>query len=387
MKIEYLVPDYYPEFSCKMGTCRSACCEGWPVSFSMTDYFTLLGVECSAELRRKLDIGMRLADYPTPEAYAQISKRYDGQCPMRLEDGRCAIHAELGEELLPTVCRLYPRGMRLGEVNECSCANSCEAVLELLLGRKEPMSFRKMVLGTKPPAVGKRKTAFETLGMEMEIRQWLISLIQDRERALCMRIIRMGQGLLAMEAALESKDAELVRALISGEEKLPDMEKQTPEEGQLPEGLKAAAGIIKTLDERSDSIRMYGEAALAYFGNEGNVPERYNAARRKFEEAVPEWEIWFEHMLVNHMFFAQFPFQDRPVALRDEFLSLCAVYVVLRFLLLGWMVEHDGEEQMIDVAAAAFRLIDHTGFDRYAGPLLERMGCADREKLKCILFL
>jgi len=75
---EYLVPDYYPEFSCKMGACRTACCEGWPISFSLSDYFRLLGVECSAELRRKLDCSMHLSDHPTPEAYAQISALLEG---------------------------------------------------------------------------------------------------------------------------------------------------------------------------------------------------------------------------------------------------------------------------------------------------------------------
>lgn len=107
---EYLMPDYFPDFHCKMGACRSACCEGWPISFSLTDYFRLLSVECSPDLRRKLDCAMHISDHPSPEAYAQISPRYDGQCPMRLDDGRCALHAELGDGVLAAVCRLYPRG-------------------------------------------------------------------------------------------------------------------------------------------------------------------------------------------------------------------------------------------------------------------------------------
>ena len=48
---QYLAPDYYPSFRCKQGKCRAACCEGWPISVTMNDYFTLLGVECSPELR------------------------------------------------------------------------------------------------------------------------------------------------------------------------------------------------------------------------------------------------------------------------------------------------------------------------------------------------
>ena len=115
---QYLVPDYFPYFSCKMGACRHACCEGWPISFSMTDYFKLLSVDCSPDLRRKLDCAMHLAPHPTPEGYAQISPRWDGQCPMRLPDGRCALHAELGDGMLAAVCRLYPRGVRQ-ELRHC----------------------------------------------------------------------------------------------------------------------------------------------------------------------------------------------------------------------------------------------------------------------------
>ena len=132
MEEPYLVPDYYPAFSCKMGACRAACCEGWPITVSMENYFRLLGVGCSKSLRDRLDVGLRMVDRPTPECYARFNPQYDGNCPLRMEDGRCAIHAELGEDTLPDICRLYPRGIRLDQDCECSCANSCEAVLELL---------------------------------------------------------------------------------------------------------------------------------------------------------------------------------------------------------------------------------------------------------------
>ena len=53
--MDYLVPDYYQAFRCKTGQCRTPCCDGWPVTFSMPDYFKLLSVECSPELKRQLD--------------------------------------------------------------------------------------------------------------------------------------------------------------------------------------------------------------------------------------------------------------------------------------------------------------------------------------------
>lgn len=65
-------------------------------------------------------------------------------------------------------------------------------------------------------------------------------------------------------------------------------------------------------------------------------------------------------MLVNHMFFARFPFQDRPISLSDEFIALCAVYSLLRFLGIGYMRDKTDESAFVDVASAVFRLVDHT---------------------------
>ena len=161
---EFLVPDYFKHFSCKMGACRSACCQGWPISITMKNYFTLLGIECRQELRDRLDRSMYLVDRPSEDEYARFSMRYDGECALRMADGRCSLHAELGPELLSDVCDLYPRGIRWVPDYECSCAASCEAVLELLIRQKEPLTFRKESLTLRMPRREKRLAHFETLG-------------------------------------------------------------------------------------------------------------------------------------------------------------------------------------------------------------------------------
>ena len=92
-------------------------------------------------------------------------------------------------------------------------------------------------------------------------------------------------------------------------------------------------------------------------------------------------------MLVNHMFFSRFPFQDRPVSLRDEFIALCAVYALLRFLSIGWLWDKAEESAFVDVAAAAFRLVDHTAFDRYAAQMMKKLGCGDWDRLHDLISL
>lgn len=381
---EFLMPDYYPDFSCKMGACRSACCEGWPISFSLEDYHHLMGEECSEQMRRRLDAGLRIKLHPTPEAYAEISPRYDGSCPMRLEDGRCALHSELGEDALSYICRLYPRGIRLENGYECSCANSCEAVLELLLSRDEPIEFIKKELTFDLPKPTGRSVFFETLGREQEIRLWLIRHIQNQMLPMPQRMMAMGHALWALDEALATRDEKQVERLMRGQRRLLPLQMQELTQGHLDFGLAIARGMIELLDERSDSIRRYGEAALAYF--DGSF-QRYAIARAHFETILPKWEIWFEHIMVNHMFFSRFPFQDRPMSLRDEFIALCSIYALLRFLGIGWMADKEDVRAFVDVAAAAFRLVDHTAFDRLAAHMMKQLGCEDWERVHDLISL
>lgn len=374
MKEDYLVPEYYPKFACKMGACRHPCCVGWPISVSTDDYFRLLGVDCAPALRAKLDTAVRVSLHPTPEAYAQIAPTWEGDCPLHMKDGRCSVQAELGAEVLPTICRLYPRGIRMEDGNECSCANSCEAVAELLLTYKEPLRFIRYGMDVCAPKAVKREFFFETVGRASDIRMYLIALVQDRAYAMPQRLMRLGEALSRLEKALAKKDEAQVDALLSG---APLHPQRIPEERNLPFALDVVCRMLEQIDERSGSIREHGRAALALLGGEGNRAARYREAEEHLNDVMPEHGIVMEHVLVNHMFFEQFPFQDRDEGLCDEFIAICAVYALIRVLCVCAMAEQTDTTAFMDAIAATFRLIDHTAFDRYGAHLLKELGCAD----------
>ena len=153
------------------------------------------------------------------------------------------------------------------------------------------------------------------------------------------------------------------------------------------ESLRITREMLIRLDERSNSICSYGKSAIQYYGAEGDILTRYTSAKAHFEALFANWEVFFENWLVNHMFFSQFPFQNRPVSLREEYYAICALYAILRFLALGWMAERTNTSDLIDAMSAAFRLIDHTNFDRYASYMLVQLGFTATDQIQALVCL
>jgi hypothetical protein len=376
----FLMPDYYNSFSCKMGECRRACCEGWPITFSVEDYFKLMGCECSYELRRRFDTGIKVSLSPTPDMYAAVVPRYDGSCPMRLEDGRCSIHAELGENALSDVCRLYPRGLRVEPEKECSCSNSCEAVLELLFSKEDPIKFISDICLNPLPPMGKRGFVYPTMGFEQKIRLHLIKIIQDRTLSLSERLFVLGNQMRTLEEIIEKQDKTALEKWFETTEKSTSYKNKANSE-TLDYGIKVMKEILKLIDKQSESVSSFGEEAISFFDSDEDGVSKYIWAKNQFETTFPEWEIYFEHMIVNHMFFEQFPFQDRPVSLWNEFISICAIYSLMRFLSLGNIQKNTNISTLVDMFSSIFRLVDHSLFDSYSAELLKRNNCATAEKL------
>lgn len=378
---EFYMPQYYGDFKCKMGDCRSACCVGWAIKISLADYFRLEGEECSDDLKKRIDKGVRVLLHPTPDEYAEIVHDYDGNCPMRLADGKCLVHQELGENALAKVCKLYPRGIRVVPGYECSCANSCEAVVELLFSQTEPIKFVRKTLKVDELYSVPRKNEFATCGKEVEIRAKLISIIQDRRYPLSTRLKMLGLALEKLDEVLKNQDKIekfLVSEFVASEEKV--------EENDVIFGLDVMKKLLELLNDRSVSVRKYGERALSYF-SQGDIKDKYLAAKTEFENRFPRWEIWLENLLVNHLFFEQFPFQDRKENPLEEFIAVSSVYATLRFLGIGLVLFETTEEDFVDMVAAVFRLISHTGYDYYSAKTLMSLGVDTPKKIFSLIIL
>ena len=262
--------DYYDKFKCKCGDCRSVCCGGWGITVSDEEYFRLIGLDCPAELRYILDCALAVVDDPCPERYAMMKPSYTGKCRLINEEGLCSLQIACGEEVLPAVCRMYPRSLT---ENHAGCSASCERVVEMLM-RVEPLSFSEPL---PEPMAG------------------YVKALQNREKPLRERTAELLPGvfdhgytyfyfgLLSMYTAIMAEASE-----------------------------RFADTVYKDFYE---------------YGKDKDGEERLYKDIAAFDNRFPEAERWFENLIINRMLITDFPGDDIKTAL----CGMVCEYALVRF--------------------------------------------------------
>ena len=315
-EITILRPAYYGRLACKCGDCRSTCCAGWPVRMSSLEYYRLLGADFPADVREKLDCALQVCENPTAEGYAVMAADARG-CRMQDEQGLCALQKARGASAPPLVCRLYPRAVHMGQCPEISCSGSCEKTVELLL--EGPLTFGTVPAvydGTLPPREAPERTS---------LRMRCIGLMQCSAFPLSERVWAVGE---AVGTALP----------------------------RLPEGSaafgEAARRLYRALSPASPALQACGAPEAHMQGVSAAV--------------LPDAEVVYERLLVNHMFYMQFPFTGAGTAAADAAWSFAAAYLLLRTLTAG----AQSRERFVDLAAQVFRCAEHSAFYPDAGKAL-----------------
>lgn len=380
----FFVPDYYERFTCKADRCRANCCHGWNITISMQDYFNLLSVPCSEKLRRKLDVSLHLIKDADPQRYAQILPGWTGNCPLQQEDGLCALQRECGEQVLSSTCRYYPRGVRTAFDDECCLSGSCEGVLETMFESMEPIRIKRkeLTFDMELPARAESDSAADT---ERSIQGVWFSILQDRSQPLSIRLERLGAVAKALSDRGDTSVALAIKEGLASFEVVP----KTREDGE--KGFALQAEILRLMARQSEIMKPFVAQALEAFGlseetqaTENGAYENYLSLKAHFETAYPAWQVYFEHMLVNHIHYQGYPYSARHESVWDEYTAICALYASLRALTIGCLKDKEGIEALVDICAAAFKLFDHSAFDHNAMVLLRRLGLCDTADMRLL---
>ena len=190
------VPDYYEDFRCLAGKCPHTCCEKWEVVIdedSAALYQTVsgpLGGKLRSALKRDED-----GDLCFP--------LNGGRCPFLDGENLCEIHKSLGEEATSVTCREHPRFTEdYGPFREVTLSASCPAANALLLGSREPLTFRTF----ETEEAGEEGD--EWLEYLIPLRRRLLDILRDRSRPLKARLASFLALALSAQGCLDDEHPE-----------------------------------------------------------------------------------------------------------------------------------------------------------------------------------
>jgi len=397
----YTVPDYYPDFHCKAGACRHPCCVGWDIDISMKEYFHLLGMDCSPELRRKLDTAFRFPESPSEGSYAKISPRWNGDCPLRRENGYCALQCECGERALPAVCRYYPRTPASEYMYHCVCANSCEAVLELLMEKQAPLTFIKQNMTFQI----EDEVAHHTDAMAKvfpAVGRACVRILQDRTRPLSRRLQLLGDLTRVMDVPYGQNNASGLRAVLPFASVAGNAEQSAPKEVstdiELTEALKIIRDHLCELERDIPQLREDAKTtrALLMITPEGEISKDsvriWRTLTARMDRLFPEREHFLENVLINHICHDDYPFTTGVRTMWECHVALCMLYALLQVTTVCSVAgrtdtadDAPASEQdrirYIDTAAQLFRLAEHTSFAHNTAILARRWNITEPKKV------
>ena len=218
------VPDYFENFQCLAGECPHTCCEKWEVVID----------DDTARRYRAVPgaLGDKLRSALKQDEDGDLCFPLEGgRCPFLDGDNLCEIHKELGEEATSVTCREHPRFTEdYGPFREITLSASCPAANSLLLGSKEPLTFRSFE--TEEPA----EEGDSWLEYLLPLRGRMLDILADRSRLLRARLASFLALALSAQACLDEDCPESLPEI--GEAVLPPAA-----EGLFPHALRFLASL------------------------------------------------------------------------------------------------------------------------------------------------
>ena len=133
-------PDFLQAFDCKRGECRRTCCRDWEVVLTAQELESAMSSEPGTDAHTLANASLIANPCSSGEHNSSLAKmREDGFCALLTEDRLCGWKV-LGSDGLCATCNDFPN-IRISFLDDQYIfpSLSCEAIVELLLNRSEPV--------------------------------------------------------------------------------------------------------------------------------------------------------------------------------------------------------------------------------------------------------
>src|SRR5579883_1030453 len=358
--------EYYAKFRCIGSDCEDTCCAGTGVVIDKKTY-EKYRVCSDPDLKPLLDQKIqRSSESASDEAFALVVLN-GSTCPFLSEERLCAIQQKLGEGYLSRACATYPRAMsQIDGIVERSLYLSCPEAARLIL--LNPAGIR---LEEGEVQLDERFYGFPELNTSgsgyaekpyphfFQIRDFIFSLLQNREYAVWKRLIIVGMFCDELNKISGQAGPDAIDGLIASfsQHIQAHLFEETLQNVALQPALQVTF-LIKSVEHRISSdytgprfLDCYRQFLEGIGYAPGTSTEQLGAnyaeaCERYYAPFIASHEYVFENYLVNYVFRSLFPFGPQKSlyfeqkTIFTEFLLLAIHYSLLRSLLIGMAGYH-----------------------------------------------
>lgn len=375
-----LIPNYFRNFHCLAQDCRDSCCINWRITFDKKDYLRLRRLDAPADLKKRLEKGVRRVKKEDHDGILYGKFDLDGnsgRCPFLDPDGLCSIQRACGHEALPRVCTSYPRNIGYTPAaKEHTLSPSCEGVLQQLWDLPEGVEFTEEPLPKEEWRNININPGENFLLYFAPLRELFIDILQNRTLSLTERMLYLGitiQRLLKEDWASLDPD-EWIKQTAS------TMDTETIQEtaGQITgnrnmyilQNLKVLNAIAEGEKHWSADIRSALEAKREIkvvsgkdgwnkqFATNFSIPA-YEASLERFQTTFSDRTYFFENLMVASALYLVFPDLHDKKTLWKSYVALCNLYSFYRFVSVLGCKEEATKERLFHMIVMASRATLH----------------------------
>lgn len=380
-----LIPVFYQNFHCLAQDCKDSCCVGWNITFDKKDYLRLRRLDAPAELKARLEEGVRRERKRNHDGvfYGKFDlDSNSGRCPFLDPDGLCAIQRTCGHDALPFVCKNYPRHTAYTfAAKEYSLSPSCEGVLQQLWELPEGIEFIENPLPAAEQRWVNTKPGETLEACFAPIRGLCIDILQSRDLPLTQRMLCL--GLVLQQLQKEDWAVFEPEGWVGRIAALTDMGEFTALAGRitgnrdmfLTQNIKVLYAIASTEKgwpgEIFRALGVKQEVKVNIQERSGKLSVEYSKsvyeqALERFQAVFAGHEYFFENLMVASALYLNFPQLSGKEALWKGYIALCSLYSFYRFVSVLGCAEGPTKERLFHIIVMASRATLHNQ-NRFGG--------------------
>lgn len=417
-EIKVLKPSYYDSFFCSGKNCKLTCCKNWAINFSEKEVQKLkaLSEEVSNECDKFL-IKENNTNYPY-----KIVLNEENFCPWLTEDGLCSLQQKYGYEILPQVCKVFPRqSILFRDILEMHLSLGCEEVIKQLIKQTEGIKFvnqkrrSKLTLELKYKFEENEIFKKPILNYYYDIKVLSLSILQDRNYTIEQRLLILGIAMKKLEKMeKENKIAEIpafVDAFLEMIEKEDFAQSwntsSSNERIQMLHNVVNLKGflaldhvgieIYKKIEKRvvyqyddtiepfiSNSITKVGDRVevKAKFSESNFSLEKYKEAIKQYQSFIQNKEYYIENYLVACLGYKNIPFCFGELDIWEGYCSFVITYSMYRFMLTCCLDENSKDEDFIHYTTLFSRLLLHSRKEEKFKDIVTALKSAQKDTLE-----